>query len=116
MFLQRILRYFIFLQARFFKDYYVPKLYKITLPIWGGIKGYILYLLKESIWMIGTHSKPQFWTNNWLGYPLINLVSDGVSLEPPIHALVKDFVDHNVCRLLDVFLPNSLQWRIIYIK
>ena len=53
--------------------------------------------------MIGRHSKLQFWTNNWLGYPLINLVSDGVSLEPPIHALVKDFMDQNGCKLPDDF-------------
>ena len=42
--------------------------------------------------MIGRHSKLQFWIDNWHGYPLINLFSDRVSLEPPIHALVKDFV------------------------
>ena len=53
--------------------------------------------------MIGRHSKLRFWTDNWLGYLLINVVSDGVSLEPPIHALVKDFVGQNGCRLPNGF-------------
>ena len=53
--------------------------------------------------MVGRHSKLQFWTDNWLGYPLINLVSVGVSLEPPIDSLAKDFVGQNGYRLPDAF-------------
>ena len=44
-----------------------------------------------------------FWTDNWLGSPLIDLISGGDLLEPPIDSLVRDFVGQNVCRLLDVF-------------
>ena len=51
-----------------------------------------MQLLDESIWMVGRHSKLQFWTDNWIGSPLFNFVSVGVSFEPPIDALAKKFV------------------------
>ena len=94
---------FRFLRARFFKDQYVPKMYKFSLPIWRGIKSHILQLHEESIWMIGRHSKVRFWVDNWLGSPLIEFVSGDVSLDPPNDSLVGEFVDQQVCRLPEAF-------------
>ncbi|KAK0578736.1 hypothetical protein LWI29_015418 [Acer saccharum] len=44
----------------------------------------------ESRWLVGRHSKVRFWTDNWLGDPLINLVEDRSSLQPSLDSVVGD--------------------------
>ena len=58
--------------------------------------------------MIGRHSKVRFWVDNWLSSPLIELVSGDVSLDPPIDALVGEFVDQQVCHLREAFCSQFL--------
>ncbi|KAK0572334.1 hypothetical protein LWI29_030054 [Acer saccharum] len=44
----------------------------------------------ESRWLVGRHSKVRFWTDNWLGDPLINLIEDRSLLQPPLDSVVGD--------------------------
>ena len=74
-------------------------MYKFSSPIWRGIKSHIVQLHEESIWIVGRHSKVRCWVDNLLGSPLIELVSGDVLLDPPIDALVGEFVDQQVCHL-----------------
>ncbi|KAK3184210.1 hypothetical protein Dsin_031496 [Dipteronia sinensis] len=46
--------------------------------------------MSESRWLVGRHSKVHFWTDNWLGDPLIDLVEDRSSLQPPLDSVVGD--------------------------
>ena len=87
---------FCFLRSRFLKERYEPKSYWFTSPIWGGIKSHVFGLLEESIWMVGRHSKVRFLEDNWFGFPLINLISEDQSLNPPLGSLVWDFVGPNI--------------------
>ena len=56
--------------------------------------------------MVGRHSKVQFWEDNWLGFPLIHLISKDQSLNPHLGSLVWDFVGPNISRLLDAFCAH----------
>ena len=53
--------------------------------------------------MVGRHSKVRFWIDNWLGSPLIELISGDVSIEPLVDALVAEFVDQHACRPPEAF-------------
>ncbi|KAK1587825.1 hypothetical protein Q3G72_017180 [Acer saccharum] len=41
-------------------------------------------------WLVGHHSKVRFWTDNWLGDPLIDPVENRSSLQPPLDSVVGD--------------------------
>ncbi|KAK2642030.1 hypothetical protein Ddye_023793 [Dipteronia dyeriana] len=41
-------------------------------------------------WLVGHHSKVHFLMDNWLGYPLIDLVDDRYTLQPPLDSVVSD--------------------------
>ena len=47
-------------------------------------------LHEEYRWLIGRHSKVKFWTDNWLGSPLIDLISSPMILDPPLESVVGD--------------------------
>ena len=94
---------FSYLRARFFADRYVPKSYPIRSPIWGGLKGHVLSIMEESIWIIGRHSRLRFWHDNWMGVPLIHYVDDVLSVDPPLDSRAVDFVGHNFINLPQSF-------------
>lgn len=47
-------------------------------------------LREESRWLIGRHSKVKFWTDNWLGSPLIDSISSPIDFDPPLESVVGD--------------------------
>ncbi|PON81969.1 hypothetical protein TorRG33x02_222920 [Trema orientale] len=57
--------------------------------IWPGLRPLCIDLRKESCWLIGRHSKVKFWTENWMGSPLIDLVSSNLGLEPSLDSVVE---------------------------
>ncbi|KAK3199187.1 hypothetical protein Dsin_022602 [Dipteronia sinensis] len=46
--------------------------------------------MSESRRLVSRHSKVHFWTDNWLGDPLIDLVEDRSSLQPLLDSVVDD--------------------------
>ncbi|PON60424.1 hypothetical protein TorRG33x02_284820, partial [Trema orientale] len=56
--------------------------------IWPGLRPFCIDLYKESRWLVGGQSKVKFWTDNWMGSHLINLVSSNLGLEPSLDNVV----------------------------
>ncbi|KAK0584291.1 hypothetical protein LWI29_010574 [Acer saccharum] len=81
---------FTYLRARFFTQDHRPRTWYVVSSVWPGLKLHYTPLMIESRWLVGRHSKVRFWMDNWLGDPLINLVEDRSSLQPPLDSVVGD--------------------------
>jgi hypothetical protein len=42
--------------------------------VWSGIKVHIGTAMENSLWIVGTGEEIQFWTDNWLGEPVVDLI------------------------------------------
>ncbi|PON63793.1 hypothetical protein TorRG33x02_275030, partial [Trema orientale] len=90
-----------FLRDRFFSSGFVQRRFWKS-SVWCGLRSHIRPLIDESIWAVGRHSKVRFWTNNWLGSSLADLIDYNDTMEPNFDAVVADVsVDY------DWSLPNS---------
>jgi ribonuclease HI len=49
--------------------------------VWCGIKPQIATVMANSVWVVGTGEKIHFWTDNWLGDPLVDILQ----IEPSVH-------------------------------
>ncbi|KAK3229673.1 hypothetical protein Dsin_001554 [Dipteronia sinensis] len=80
-----------FLQERNLKQ--LRKLYGayITSLIWSSFRAQYSKLLKEGIWLIGENSRQDFWRDNWLGVPILELLEILDYLASPLRARVSDF-------------------------
>jgi hypothetical protein len=48
-----------------------PVSYHIKSSIWAGIKRYMVTVSDNSVWTIGDGTRIFYWTDNWLGVPLL---------------------------------------------
>ena len=81
---------FAYLRARFFTQDPRLRTWYVVSSFWPGLKMHYTPLMIESRWLVGRHSKVHFWTDSWLGDPLIDLVEDRSSLQPPLDSIVGD--------------------------
>ncbi|KAK2654916.1 hypothetical protein Ddye_007968 [Dipteronia dyeriana] len=81
---------FTYLWARFFTQDHKPRTWYVASSVWPGLKLHYTPVMIESIWLVGRHSNVRFWSDNWLGYPLIDLVKNRSSLQPPLDSIVGD--------------------------
>ncbi|PON91264.1 hypothetical protein TorRG33x02_128270 [Trema orientale] len=94
-----------FLRGRFFSTgFTVRRFWKSS--IWSGLKSLIQPIIDESIWAPGINSKVRFWTDNWLGSPLVAVIDFDVSLEPPLDSVIGD-VSTNAVWSLPISFINS---------
>jgi len=56
--------------------------------VWSSIKVQIDSAMENSLWIVGTGEKIQFWTDNWLGESLVDLIQ----LDSDFHGLLKGTV------------------------
>ena len=56
--------------------------------IWPGIRAHLGTIMANSVWVVGTGENINFWTNNWLGDPLVDLLN----LDIDFHAHLKGTV------------------------
>ncbi|KAK3222119.1 hypothetical protein Dsin_009144 [Dipteronia sinensis] len=81
---------FTYLRACFFTQDHRPRTWYVVYSVWPGLKLHYTPLMSKSRWLVGRHSKVYFWTDNWLGDPLIGLVEDMCLLQPPLDSIVCD--------------------------
>ncbi|XP_024156000.1 uncharacterized protein LOC112163980 [Rosa chinensis] len=85
----------IFLKDRFLKAGLHPKLSSLKSSIWLGLKKQWNVILQKARWLIGNGLKVNFWTDNWMGRPLIDFCYIDASLRSSLREKVSDFiVDH----------------------
>lgn len=62
--------------------------------VWSGIHPHASRIHDGSFWLIGQHSTVGFWTDNWLGYRLVDRLGMPEELRPKLTTSVGDyFVD-----------------------
>ncbi|XP_019432659.1 PREDICTED: uncharacterized protein LOC109339643 [Lupinus angustifolius] len=84
--------------ARFYKNRFgcnrsTPTRY-FKSSIWPGIKDHWHLVFNNSIWLVGERLNINFWKDNWLGDPLVELLDIPPHLHSSLHAKVDDFI-HN---------------------
>ncbi|XP_019432658.1 PREDICTED: uncharacterized protein LOC109339642 [Lupinus angustifolius] len=84
--------------ARFYKNRFgcnrsTPTRY-FKSSIWPGIKDHWHLVFNNSIWLVGERLNINFWKDNWLGDPLVELLDILPHLHSSFHAKVADFI-HN---------------------
>lgn len=50
--------------------------------IWSGVKSHIGIVSVSSIWLVGTDEHVNFWLDNWIGSPLVNLMNIPIYGDP----------------------------------
>jgi len=61
-------------KMRYFSNGQPSKCY-FKSSVWSGIKEHIGTVLLNSLWIVGTGDRIHFWTDNWLGKPLVDLMN-----------------------------------------
>jgi len=64
--------YFLF-KKRYFKNC-KPIAHHFKSSAWSGIKVQIGTFMENSLWIVGTCEIINFWTDNWLGEPLVDFI------------------------------------------
>ncbi|XP_024630290.2 uncharacterized protein [Medicago truncatula] len=65
--------------------------------VWSGIKEFIGTVLVNSLWIVGSGDSINFWTDNWLGAPLVDLLN-----------LDKEFHGHLTGKLSEAIINGAL--------
>jgi len=98
--------------------------------VWSGIKVHIGTVLLNSLWIIGTGDRIHLWTDNWLGEPLVDLVSLDAEFHGRLKGMLSEVIMNGTLILPAVLtelgniknrvdnivlphsqLPNVLVWR-----
>ena len=92
----------------FLRKRYLTQLQKshggyVTSSIWPSFRSHYSDLLKEGIWLIGENSQRDFWRDNWLGVPIVELLGIPDYLASPLRARVSDFIHKGKWVLDDSF-------------
>ncbi|KAK3230190.1 hypothetical protein Dsin_002071 [Dipteronia sinensis] len=64
----------------------------VTSSIWPSFRSHYLDHLKEGIWLISENSQRDFWCNNWLGVPILELLWNPDYLANLFRARVSYFI------------------------
>ncbi|KAK3212808.1 hypothetical protein Dsin_017514 [Dipteronia sinensis] len=83
---------FTFLRKRYFRQLQKPHGGYITSSIWNSFRTNHVELIKDGIWLIGENSQRDFWLDNWLGMPILNLLGIPDFLATHLQAKVSDFI------------------------
>ncbi|XP_019414319.1 PREDICTED: uncharacterized protein LOC109326106 [Lupinus angustifolius] len=81
----------VFFRKRFGRDCRISTRYYKS-SIWSGIKANWACVHLNSIWLVGDGAKIKFWTDNWLGSYLVDLLHIPSDLGPNLKAYVVDFI------------------------
>ncbi|KAK3229884.1 hypothetical protein Dsin_001765 [Dipteronia sinensis] len=95
----------------FLRERYLTQLRKshggyVTSSIWPSFRSYYSDLLKEGIWLIGENSQQDFWGDNWLGVPILELLGIPDYLASLLTKRVSDFIHEGRWVLEDSFLAR----------
>ena len=74
--------------------------------MWGGIKERMETVSSNSIWIVGTGTNINLWTDNWLGISLVDLLHIPPFLHKQLRALVADVVVDGAVQLPAALLAD----------
>jgi len=60
--------------------------------IWLGVKNHMVTILDNSIWLIGNGDLINFWLDNWLGTPLVDIFDIQASSHRQLSTLLSTII------------------------
>lgn len=60
--------------------------------VWYGIKLHILTVMENSLWLVGSGDEINFWNDNWIGTPLVDLLNISPAVRPLLSSTVSDAI------------------------
>lgn len=79
------------LKSRVFRGKFLVS-YHVSSSIWTGIKQYVHMVKKNMVWQIGNGEYIQFWTDQWMNAPLVDLLNIPQNLHNKLTSKVKDLI------------------------
>jgi len=71
-----------------------PSMRYFKSSVWSGIKVHIGTVLINSVWIFGTRDRIHFWTDNWLGDPLVDLLNIDAVFHGHLKGMVSVVIDN----------------------
>jgi len=78
-------------KRRYFSNGQPSKCY-FKSSVWSGIKDHIGTVLLNSLWIFGTGDRIHFWTDNWLGEPLVELMNLDVEFHRHLKGMLSETI------------------------
>lgn len=69
-----------------------PVSYHVRSSIWHGIKRFYHIMAANSVWLIGNGSAVNFWKDNWLSQPVVDLIAVPESIQQNLASPVSDYI------------------------
>ncbi|MCH80775.1 ribonuclease H protein [Trifolium medium] len=85
--------------------------YHIYSSIWSGLKAHSSHLFDNSRWLLGNGNKINFWTHDWSGITIVDLLHIPLDLHQHLSATVSDFIRQqqwNIPLELQMDYPNLM--------
>ena len=67
-------------------------------------------VVSNSLWIVGTGDNIQFWSDNWLGEPLLDLLKVAPYLHENFAGIVADGTSHKSCWTFPRWQVALVQW------
>ena len=95
-----------FLRSGYFSSRLSLRKCGIFSSIWPGLKSLFSNLMLDSCWVTGDNSKIQFWTENWLGYSILDNIVIDDSVRDRLRATISDFRNDNSFYVPKILIDN----------
>ncbi|XP_039690616.1 uncharacterized protein [Medicago truncatula] len=69
-----------------------PSMRYFKSSVWSGIKLHIGTVMSNSLWIVGNGNNIHFWTDNWLGVPLVELMNINVDFHGHMKGMVSEVI------------------------
>lgn len=69
-----------------------PSMRYFKSSVWSGIKLHIGTVVSNSLWIVGNGNNIHFWTDNWLGVPLVDLMNIDVDFHGHMKGMVSEVI------------------------
>lgn len=94
-----------FLKVRF-SLFHKPSSKYVKSSIWSGIRANMQTIFSNSVWMIGDGKDTNFWLDNWVSKPLVDILNIPVGLHTLLTASVTDFIENGKWIIPQVLLDK----------
>lgn len=96
------------LRDRYFHEDGSSKNFHQASSIWSGLRQHARWINEETYWLIGLHSRIKFWTTNWLGYCIADMLDIPSTLCDQLDCTIGDYFIDGIWYFTNGFITRHL--------